>query len=264
MFSWDGSAQEKRKTGNREQPLADIPDLTFMDNFFQNHLVVDLSHTLNPDIPCWPGDPVTEFETVADLEGDGFFLRRFSMGEHTGTHINAAAGFHPNGATIDEYPPSAFVAPAIVIDVRDEARSNPDYLLRVDKLLEWERQNGPAPARSLALLYTGWQEKWDDQAAYLGNAVDGKMHFPGFDAQSLGMLLTQRGVAGIGIDTHGVDGGLDTTFSANRRVLEQPRVVLENLCNLDRLPTVGATLVIGTLRLKGGSGSPASVLAFLP
>jgi hypothetical protein len=63
MFSWDGSAQEKRKTGNREQPLADIPDLTFMDNFFQNHLVVDLSHTLNPDIPCWPGDPVTEFET---------------------------------------------------------------------------------------------------------------------------------------------------------------------------------------------------------
>ena len=235
-----------------------------MNSFLQSHRIVDLSHTLEPNIPCWPGDPVTEFETVAELERDGSFLRRFSMGEHTGTHLNVAAGFHANGATIDQYPPSAFVAPSVVIDVRDEAGSNPDYMLRVDRLLEWERQNGPVAPRSLALLYTGWQEKWDNQEAYFGAGEDGEMHFPGFDAQSLGVLLTQRGVAGIGIDTHGVDGGLDTTFSANRRVLERHRIVLENLCNLDQLPPVGATLVIGALRLQGGSGSPVSVLAFLP
>jgi kynurenine formamidase len=50
----------------------------------------------------------------------------------------------------------------------------------------------------------------------------------------------------------------------NRLALEQPRIVLENLTNLDQLPPTGAVMVIGILRLKGGSGSPASVLALVP
>ena len=212
----------------------------------------------------WPGDPAPEFETVADLERDGFYLRRFAMGEHSGTHVNAPAGFHPNGIGLDEYPASAFVAPAVVIDVRWAAQSDPDHMLRVDTMLAWEREHGTVPGGSIVLLHTGWQEKWDDPGQYLGNAGDGTLHFPGFGVQALGVLLTQRNVGGIGIDTHGVDGGLDTTFSVNRRVLERPRIVLENLCNLDQLPQVGANLVIGVLRLRGGSGSPASVLAFLP
>lgn len=235
-----------------------------MNDFPLNRQVVDLSHALTPEMPQWPGDPRLELEPVANLQENGFFLRRFSMGEHTGTHVNAPAAFLEQGAGIDEYPAGSLVAPAIVIDVTAEARNNPDYLLRVDKLLAWEREHGPVPPRTLALLYTGWQDKWNSPEDYLGKSDDGAMHFPGFDAQSTGMLLTQRGVAGLGIDTHGVDGGQDTAFSINRRVLEQTRLVLENLCNLDRLPPVGAVLVVGILRLKGGSGSPASVLAFLP
>ena len=38
---------------------------------------------------------------------------------------------------------------------------------------------------------------------------------------------------------------------------------MESLTNLDLLPPIGITLVIGIIRLKGGSGSPASVLAFV-
>lgn len=230
----------------------------------QFHHVIDLSHTLHPDIPQWPGDPGLYLEEVANLQRDGFYLRRFSLGEHSGTHINAPAAFHSGGVGIDQYPPSAFVAPAIVIDVRERARTNPDYRLGVNVLLEWEKEHGAIPAGCLALLHTGWQEQWNNPHAYLGEDGDGVLHFPGFGVEALGVLLTQRGAAGIGIDTHGVDGGRDTTFSINRRTLERQRIVLENLCNLDQLPPVGATLVIGTLRLQGGSGSPASVLAFIP
>lgn len=235
-----------------------------MDNFLQTHHIINLSHSLHPGIPQWPGDPAPEFEDVATLERDGFYLRRFSLGEHTGTHINAPAGFHPDGPPVDELPPAALVAPAIVIDVRERAQAKPDYLLGVNVLLEWEKEHGSVPPGSLALLHTGWQEKWENPEAYLGDRGDGALHFPGFGVQALGVLLTQRGSAGIGIDTHGVDGGRDTTFSINRRVLERQRIVLENLCNLDQLPPVGTTLVIGALRLRGGSGSPASVLAFVP
>ena len=41
-------------------------------------------------------------------------------------------------------------------------------------------------------------------------------------------------------------------------------IIRECLANLDRLPATGATLVIGPLRLEGGSGAPASVLALVP
>ena len=235
-----------------------------MRNFFQSHQVIDLSHSLHPNVPRWPGDPAPEYADVATLKVDGFYLRRFSMGEHTGTHVNAPAGFHSGGASIDQYPPESLVAPAIVLDVRQRAEVNPDYLLGVDVLLDWEREHGKIPAGSLALLHTGWQEKWDDPPEYLGDGGDGALHFPGFGVQALGMLLTQRGAVGIGIDTHGVDGGKDTAFTVNRKTLDRQRIVIENLCNLDRLPPIGATLVIGILRLVGGSGSPASVLAFVP
>jgi kynurenine formamidase len=47
-------------------------------------------------------------------------------------------------------------------------------------------------------------------------------------------------------------------------MLDQPRIVLENLTKLELLPPTGTTLVIGLLRLAGGSGSPASVLALVP
>ena len=50
----------------------------------------------------------------------------------------------------------------------------------------------------------------------------------------------------------------------NKLVLKQPRLVLENLNNLGDLPESGSTLVIGILRLRGGTGSPASVIALVP
>ena len=72
----------------------------------------------------------------------------------------------------------------------------------------------------------------------------------------------------MGIDTHGLDGGYircqDQAFSINQLALNRPRIALENLANLDLLPPVGCTIVIGLLRLKDGAGSPASVIAFVP
>ena len=226
--------------------------------------VVSLSHSLHPGIPRWPGDPPVEFQDVASIAEDGFFMRRFSLGEHGATHLNAPATFYPDGVGIDAYPAESLVASAVVIDASEEAQANPDYLLTMTRLLAWEREHGPVPAGSVVLLLTGWQDKWNNPAAYLGKDAAGKLHFPGFGVQAAGVLLTQRGVAGVGIDTHGVDGGQDEAFSINRRVLERPRLVLENLTNLEQLPPTGATLVIGALGLAGGSGSPVSALAFVP
>ncbi len=226
--------------------------------------VIHLSHIINPDIPQWQGDPPVEFETVAQIEKDGYYLRRFSLGEHSATHINAPNSFYSFGVGIDQYPAESLLVPVVVISIREQARANPDYALTVADILAWEKQHGKISAGSVVLLYTGWQEKWFENKAFMNQDTQGGMHFPGFSRDATKFLLDERQIAGVGIDTHGVDSGQDTAFATNRLVLEKPRIVLENLTNLDRLPAKGAMVVIGILRLRGGSGSPVGAIALVP
>ena len=48
-------------------------------------------------MPIWPGDPAVVFTNVATFPNDGYFLRNFSMGEHSATHMNAPNSFHADG-----------------------------------------------------------------------------------------------------------------------------------------------------------------------
>jgi kynurenine formamidase len=226
--------------------------------------VIHLSHVIDLNIPQWPGDPPVEFETVAELNNDGYYLRRFSLGEHSGTHINAPNSFYNHSLGIDEYPAQSLVVPAVVIDTREAVKVNSDYALTITDVLTWEEEYGEISAGCIVILNTGWQKKWFDKNAFFNQDAEGISHFPGFGSDTTEFLLEQRQIAGVGIDTHGVDPGQDNSFATNHLVLEKPRLVLENLTNLDQLPPKGTTIAIAVLRLRGGSGSPVGVLAFVP
>ena len=244
--------------GSKQRPRIPASDtITYRE-------IVELSRVIHPSIPRWPGDPPVRFQEVAHLEKDGYFLREFSMGEHSATHMNAPISFHPGGTTIDAYPTESLVVPAVVIDVRDQVESDADYALSRAKIQSWELRHDRLSQGAVVLLHTGWQDRWGDPDRYFGRDPSGGMHFPGFGEDAARFLLSQRGAAGLGIDTHGLEPGEKESFSVNKLVLEQPRLALENLTNLDRLPPTGATLVVAVLRLQGGSGSPVSVLAFVP
>jgi kynurenine formamidase len=226
--------------------------------------VIHLSHIIDIDIPQWPGDPPVEFSTVAHISQDGYYLRRFSLGEHSATHINAPNSFADNGVGIEQYSPESLVLPGVVIDICATAQQNPDYALTVADILAWEQKHGEIPVGSLVLLHTGWEDKWLDKNAFFNRDAKGIMHFPGFSYEATQFLLEKRKIAGLGIDTHGVDPGKDESFHINRLVLAQQKIVLENLTNLQQLPPTGTTVIIGILRLRNGSGSPVGVLAFVP
>lgn len=223
--------------------------------------VIHLSHLIDTDIPRWTGDPPVEFTSVAELENDGYYLRRFCLGEHSATHINAPNSFYVHGASVDKYPAASLILPAVVINICEQAAVNSDYVLTISDIQTWENEFGEISPGSLVILYTGWQEKWLNHQAFFGRDTAGKMHFPGFSYDATEFLIKHRQIAGVGIDTHGVDSGQDTNFTINRLLLERSLIVLENLTNLDQLPPQDITLIIGILRLRGGSGSPAAVMA---
>ncbi|MCG6574752.1 cyclase family protein [Pseudomonas sp. AF32] len=225
--------------------------------------IVDLSHLITPDIALWPNDPPVVLNTEASLEKDGYYLRSFSMGEHSATHMNAPNTFEAGAMGIDGYSPDSLVRPAVVVDLASRVGDNADYVIDLQDIVSWEQTHGPIPEGRVVLFHTGWQSRWADPGRFFNQDERG-LHFPGVGANATRFLLEQRRIAGIGIDTHGVDPGQETSFTSNRLVLQQRGIILECLNQLDRLPATGCTLVIGVLPLQAGSGSPARVLAFIP
>jgi len=225
--------------------------------------IIDLTHPINPATSVWPGDPSVILFPLKQLEKDGFNLGGVTLGEHTGTHVGVAAHFHNHETTIDKLSPSALFKPCVVIDVAKECDANPDFELTLDHLQLWEKANGNVPAGCLLLLHTGWSRYFSSDK-YFGKDESNSLHFPGFCLEATRFLIVQRNIAGLGIDTAGIEAGKDSNFSCNKVLLHGQRIHLENLTNLDQLPAVGAHLFIGALPIEGGSGSPARVIALVP
>ena len=227
--------------------------------------VVDLTHTIDPSIPLWPGDPHVVFKVVATMKKDGYYLRSFTIGEHSATHMNAPNSFiSGNKEAITSYPADQRVIPAVVIDVRDKAAKNSDYQLTKQDVVSWEAKHGKIASGSFVILFTGWEDRWNDPKKFINQDAKGHLHFPGFAGATTRWLLSDRQISGVGIDTHGVDPGLDTSYATNTQIAKAHKIAIECMANLDQLPPKGATLVLGPLQLTNGSGSPASIVAFIP
>ncbi|MBF1999344.1 MAG: cyclase family protein [Synechococcales cyanobacterium M58_A2018_015] len=226
--------------------------------------IVDLTHPLTTTMPRWVDDPVIEIQPWACYNQHGYFIQRLTLGEHTGTHWATPNTLIAGGRSAEQFSAQELVMPAVVIDVRTQASHNPDYRLSLDDLCCWESEHGPIPAQSLVILFTGWQNRWNDPAAFLNADATGTYHFPGFAADAVRFLVTERHIVGLGTDTHGADPGNDQDYGASTAIYQADGMVLECLAGLDQLPPQGAMLIVGGLPIQGGSGSPARVIALIP
>src|SRR3989454_12327560 len=81
-----------------------------------------------------------------DERGPAWYWNWFSTGEHTGTHFDApihwVSGKDIADNSVDRLPARLFLGPACVLDVTAESKSNPDFLVDVSFIENWERQNG--------------------------------------------------------------------------------------------------------------------------
>lgn len=233
--------------------------------------LVDLTHALDSATLYWPTSP-SRFELRRLAFGTtpaGFFYaaNAFATPEHGGTHLDAPIHFHEGGATADAIALERLIAPAVVIDVRDSASRNPDYRLTVEDVARFEREHGAVPAGSIVLLRTGWSARWPDAKRYLGDDRRGDasgLHFPSYGADAARLLVDERRVAALGADVASIDYGPSTDFMVHRIAAAQGVPGLENLTQLDRVPPTGAVVVALPLKIAGGSGGPARVVALVP
>jgi kynurenine formamidase len=226
--------------------------------------VVFLSHVISDDTPTFPGDPTVKITPVATIERDGYYLQSAAMGEQSGTHWAAPAHFNSGHAAADELDPGDFFFPAVVLDVRAAAAKDVDFTLGVAEIRQWEATFGRIPQDSAVIMWTGFEDRWGDPVAYLNADGAGRLHYPGFGVEATSWLVEHRSIGGLGIDTMGIDPGTDRTFGSNQRLLQEHRIHLENLCRLSEMPSAGGWIIIGGVRIRAGSGSPATVFGLIP
>ena len=225
--------------------------------------VIDLTQTLTTEMPVFPGGQPPAVETLGTVEKDGYFIQKLTLGEHTGTHVDAAAHFVSGQTTVEKIPVDWLVRQAAVVDISARVAGDPDAMLEPGDLKAWERRHGRLGQGACVLVRSGWSVRWPDEKLYRNTDARGAMHFPGVSVAA-SRYLRERGVKCLGIDTLSTDPGLSKTFDQHKQFLAGGGFHLENLTNLDALPPAGATIVVGVLPLSGGSGAPARVLALIP
>ena len=82
---------------------------------------IDVTATLDPaTTPVYEGDAPMKFEFLKDMrKGDGFTLSVYSLGAHSGTHIDAPMHFIRDGISVDRIAVDRMIGPARVIDIAD-------------------------------------------------------------------------------------------------------------------------------------------------
>lgn len=232
--------------------------------------LVDLSHPYNSDTLYWPTSP-SRFERrqLAFGETDGgYFYSSFSIctPEHGGTHLDAPQHFAADGLPTDAIPLENLIAPAIVIDVSKKAAADRNYRLSARDVRLFEDRHGRIKAGDIVLLRSGWSQYWPDAKSYLGDDTPGdasNLQFPSYGEDAARLLVEERKVAILGVDTASIDFGKSQDFVVHRIAAARNVSGLENLTNLHRLPATGSLVVALPMKIEGGSGGPVRVVALV-
>jgi kynurenine formamidase len=233
---------------------------------------IDLSHDFSAETLYWP--TAQNFVLETEFQGKtekGYFYEanRYRASEHGGTHIDAPVHFAEGHKSLEQIPIAQLIGPGVVVDVSAKARTNADYRIVTADLKAWESDHGEIPKGAIVLLRTGFASRWPDAKSYLGTDEKGqaavaKLHFPGLHPDAARWLLSERSIKAVGLDTASIDYGQSTLFESHRILFEKDVPALENVAALEQLPVTGAYIIALPMKIKGGSGGPLRIVAWVP
>jgi arylformamidase len=202
---------------------------------------IDVTATLDPlTTPVYEGDAPMSFEFLKDMrKGDGFTLSKFSLGAHTGTHIDAPMHFVRDGASIDRVPLEPLIGPARVIDIPDSVQSIDAAELNRHK---WrDAQRVIFRTRSSA---RGWMRSatFHRDFAYV--------------APDAAQLMADAGVQLVGIDYISAEKFGASAPLTHRILLGKGIPIVEGL-SLEKVAAGDYDLIVLPMKVAGHEGAPA-------
>ncbi|MGC8808147.1 MAG: arylformamidase [Thiomonas sp.] len=202
----------------------------------------DISPTISPSAPIFPGDAPYSLEWTARLGPDcPVNLSAVRMSPHVGAHADAPLHYANHAPSIDTVDLAPYLGPCRVIHALDC-----EDLIAVRHLLHAQADLPPRVlVRTRHQALTVWSTQF---AAFAPDTVD---------------WLAAHGVRLIGLDTPSVDPASSKTLDSHSRLLRHDLRVLENLV-LDDVPEGDYELIALPLKLLGACASPVRAVLRRP
>jgi arylformamidase len=200
----------------------------------------DISLTLSPELPVWPGDPAIHLQRAQSMDnGDMCNVTRMDISVHTGTHVDAPFHFINDEKTVESLDLNILNGPATVIEIPDEvAEITAEHLA---DLPDCER----------VLFKTRNSKHWAEN----NPAFD--THFVGLH-ESASVLLVTRGVKLVGIDALSV-APFDAPEPTHQILLGASIIIVEGLNFTDIEPGEWQFHCL-PLKIAGSDGAPARAI----
>ncbi len=209
--------------------------------------IVDLTLPLSGETRVFPGYPRPIIHKWTTIKEEGYYSNMVFMVEHSGTHVDSPAHFVEGAPTIDEVPPSKFVAEGVVLDFTSK---EPGQAITAGEIREALGKLGVESGRGLYLLIAmGWDTAPDDVW----------LKYP-YLTEDAARLIASMGFEGIGLDSPSPDYA---PFMVHKILLPQGILIVENMAGLTRLAGQRFKMIMAPMKIKGGSAAPVRVLAIL-
>ncbi|MDD3032960.1 MAG: cyclase family protein [Bacteroidales bacterium] len=209
--------------------------------------IIDLTQTISSEMPVYPGTGQPTILQATSVEWEGFAEKLITFYSHTGTHIDAPCHILAGKKSLDKFGADKFVGEAMVIDVS----VCPGGIIDETFVSRYEEEMTQV---DFLLFYSGWDSKWGSEDYY--------RDFPVLTHEAA-IWLTQRNLKGVGYDSISADPVSAQDLVNHKLLLGSDMIIIENLCNLDKLMGKNFTLVCLPLKIKDSDGSPARAVAMV-
>jgi len=197
---------------------------------------VDLSHPISEEMSTYPSDPDISIVREKEIHLDRTLLHRFTMGTHTGTHLDAPAHIISGGKTLDDFPLSSFTGKTVKVDF--------------NSISELDKVDG-------IIFDSNWYRKFKEPEIYFGSD---RPEIP----KDLVKKVMEMGIKYFGCDLPSVDVSGSKDKPIHNALLGANIIVYESLTNLNQLPLLTPFQFYGfPLPFVGLDGSPVRAVAII-
>ncbi len=200
----------------------------------------DISLTISPNLPTWPGDPRAIIERVSAIaSGANANVSRMDMGVHTGTHVDAPLHFIDGSSAVEAMRLDVLIGPARVVQVGDDVN-----VITREVLEKLDIPQGTARV----LFKTRNSQYWAERIGEF------QTDFVGID-ESGSKYLVEKGVHLVGVDYLSV-APYKQSRPTHEVLLGAHMVIVEGL-DLSEVQPGEYQLICLPLKIEGSDGAPA-------
>ena len=201
--------------------------------------IIDISLSLNPDFPVWPGHPEIRFERIQEIgKGSKANVTQIELGVHSGTHLDAPLHFLNGGFDVTSVNLETLIGPALLVEVSDVQVINAAILETLSIPQDTER----------LLIKTSNSQLWSE------NKTDFHTDFIAI-SNSGAKWIVEHGIRLVGVDYLSV-APYGNSGPTHRTLLQAGVIPVEGL-NFDGVKEGEYHLICLPIKLKGCEGAPA-------